>query len=104
MPQEIPLTSGASNAHQTFSVQLGDNFLDFRMDYKSSTGQWSINISQDGTMLAAGVMPEPNANIIEGYNLEDTIGQIKCVSPNNVNATLDNLGTEVQLLWYSPDE
>ena len=104
MPQEIPLTSGRVNAHQTFSIQLGDNFLDFRMDYKNSTGQWSIDISQNGLLLAAGAMPEPNANILEGWNLGDTIGQIKCVSPNNVDATLDNLGTEVQLLWYAPDE
>ena len=35
--QEIPLNNGASNSHQTFTVKLGDNVLDFALDYISYT-------------------------------------------------------------------
>ena len=45
--QEIPLSGGAANSHQTFSVQLGDNYLDFTLNYVSYTDTqgWSMDIS-----------------------------------------------------------
>ena len=104
MPELVPLEGGQINAHQLFSIKLGDNLLDFRMDYRTTLDQWSINISQNGEIIVAGAMLEPNADIIKAWNLGSTIGRLVCVSLDGSNPTLTNIGTNIRLLWYSPDE
>lgn len=92
----IPLTGGAVNAHQLFSVQLGDNLIEFEVNYVQ-TGQWVVNLSQEGTIIAAGLMLEPNASIARNYNLN--IGQLIFIG---ADTTLDNLGVDNQLTWIAP--
>lgn len=96
----IPLVGGSLNAHQIFTVQLGDNLLDFTLNYLQS-GQWSVNIEREGTVLVAGAMLEPNADIIEAWQLGDDIGKLVFTGENT---TLDNLGINNTLTWVSPDE
>ena len=59
MSVEVPLQNGAVNAHQKFNIQLGDNLLDFEVNYVGSyTGEpgWSMDISRDGSRLVSGAM------------------------------------------------
>lgn len=96
----IPLKNGATNAHQEFSVQLGDKFLDFTINYVTIAGpSWSVDISYRGVVLIAGAMLEPNAVITDNY--EAGIGRLVFVGDD---VTLDNLGVNNKLVWVSDDE
>lgn len=96
----VPLKNGAANAHQIFSIQLGDNFLEFTLNYITESGPaWSCNISREGVTLIAGAMLEPGAEITENY--EADIGSLYFVGSD---VTLDNLGVNNKLIWVSDDE
>lgn len=95
--KEIPLQGGAVNAHQTFSAQLCENYIDFILNYLS-TGQWSLDLYEDGTPLALGLMLEPNANLLEHFNLD--IGALYFVGNET---TLDNLGSSNNLVWVEDE-
>lgn len=96
----IPLKNGASNAHQLFTIQLGDNFLQFTLNYITIAGPaWSVDISREGVTLISGAMLEPNAVITDGY--EAGIGKLVFIGDD---VTLDNLGVNNRLVWVSDDE
>lgn len=96
----IPLVGGAVNAHQTINVQLGSNFVDITLDWRTIIEQWSFKLEQNGVILATGVMLEPNINILQHYpDLAPTIGAIFFTGDI---ATLDNLGSGNSLVWESP--
>ncbi|MGL4545205.1 MAG: phage baseplate plug family protein [Plesiomonas sp.] len=95
---ELPIKGGAENAHQQFSFQLGDNFLDFTLDYVTytDTPSWSMNIYRDGTPLVMGAMLVPGCDVIEGYRAG--IGRLVFVGSD---VTLDNLGVDNHLVWVA---
>lgn len=95
---EIPLSSGSANAHQRFGIQLGDNYLDFQIDYLSYLDKpaWTMNILRDGTYLVTGAMLVPGADVINGYRAG--IGRLVFVGDE---VTLDNLGIDNHLVWVS---
>lgn len=95
----IPLRAGAENAHQRFSVQLGDNLIDFELDFISYLDEpaWSMNLLRDGTRIVAGAMLEPGSDIIQSYRTG--IGQMVFTGSN---VTLDNLGIDNFLVWIPP--
>lgn len=95
----IPLRAGAENAHQRFSVQLGDNLIDFELDFISYLDEpaWSMNLLRDGTRIVAGAMLEPGSDIIQSYRAG--IGQMVFTGSN---VTLDNLGIDNFLVWVPP--
>ena len=91
----IPLKSGAANAHQTLNIQLGDNFLEFTLNYVTLFGPaWSVDIRREGELLVAGAMLEPGGDIIETY--EAGIGKLYFFG---AEVTLDNLGKDNTLVW-----
>lgn len=90
----IPLNGGAASAHQTFSMQLGDNYLDFRLNYITRTGQWCLDISLDGVALIAGGMLEPSAELTAFTDAD--IGRLLFYGEQ---PTLDNLGLTNWLVW-----
>jgi len=94
----IPLVGGAVNSHQVFSAQLGDSLIEFTVNYVQR-GQWSVDLRKADTLIAAGLMLEPNANIIQSLNLG--LGQLIFVGDE---PTLDNLGRSNSLNWVAPDE
>lgn len=96
--QEIPLSNGSSNAHQEFTLQLGDNYLDFQINYISytDTPAWSMNILRDGTPLVLGAMLVPGADVTGGYRAG--IGRFVFVGDE---VTLDNLGKDNHLVWVN---
>lgn len=92
--QEIPLTGGSANSHQEFSVQLGARFLSCKLHYLTLSGQWSLDLYENETPLAVGLMLESNANLLEAYDLD--IGSLYFVGDE---ATLDNIGIDNSLVW-----
>lgn len=94
----IPLDNGSVNAHQEFNVQLGKNTVDFKVNY-IQTGQWAMDLSVDGAVIAAGVMLEPNANLLSTYNT-DLGGSLVFVGDET---TLDNLGASNSLHWVEDE-
>lgn len=94
--QEIPLSGGAANAHQTFTIKLGDNVVDFEVNYLSyvDTPAWSVDISRDGSYLMCGMMLVPDAEVSKNYGAG--IGRFFFVGDE---PTLDNLGENNHLLW-----
>lgn len=91
----IPLGNGAANAHQQFNFQLGDNYVQFVINYITESGPaWSVDISKEGVSLINGAMLEPGAEITENY--EAGIGSLYFVG---AEVTLDNLGIDNQLVW-----
>lgn len=96
----IPLQGGSINAHQQLTVQLGDNLLEFHLNFLQS-GQWSFNLFREGIILCAGAMLEPNCDVIEAWNLQDDIGRLVFTG---LETTLDNLGTDNKLTWVEPGE
>lgn len=112
MASVIPLSGGETNANYSFTVQLGDYYLKFELHYQQS-GQWLMYILpvgdtelptfeiNDTDYICAPVMLEGGCDIIEEYDLTDTLGQLFIVGDE---PTLDNLGSSNQLVWYSADE
>lgn len=90
----IPLQGGAANAHQTFSIQLGDNFLEFRLNYLTRFDKWVLDISKEGTNLINGAEIVSGAEITKFFNAN--IGRIFVVGDE---VTLDNLGTHNYMVW-----
>lgn len=95
----IPLGAGASNAHQRFGVQLGENLINFEIDFVSylDAPAWSMNLLRDGSMIVSGAMLEPGSDIIQSYRAG--IGQMVFTGSD---ATLNNLGIENFLVWIPP--
>jgi hypothetical protein len=95
---EIPLTNGATNAHQRFSVQLGTNLIDFQLDFISYLDKpaWSMNLYRDGSPLVYGAMLEPGCDVIDNYRAG--IGLLIFVGDP---VTLDNLGVANHLVWVT---
>ncbi|WP_122425166.1 phage baseplate plug family protein [Pseudomonas viridiflava] len=95
----IPLRAGSSNAHQRFGVQLGENLIDFEVDYVSYLDEpaWSMNLLRDGSRIVSGAMLEPGSDIIQIYRTG--IGQMVFTGKN---VTLDNLGVDNFLVWIAP--
>lgn len=94
----IPLQGGAANAHQSFTAQLGDSLVDFRLNY-IQTGQWVCDLSIEGEGVAQGLMLEPGCDMLSHYNLG--IGQLVLTGDE---PTLDNLGASNKLVWVPEDE
>lgn len=96
----IPLLNGAANAHQRFTIQLGDDLLEFTLNYVTTYGPaWGVDIVREGVTLISGAMLEPNAVITDNY--EADIGRLVFVGED---VTLDNLGVDNTLLWVADDE
>lgn len=95
----IPLRPGAENAHQRFTVQLGENLIEFEVDFISylDSPAWSMNLVRDGSRLVSGAMLEPVSDVIQSYRTG--IGQMVFTG---ADVTLDNLGIDNFLVWIPP--
>lgn len=96
----VPLIGGVDNTNYKFSIQLGDNFLQFNVNYLAYAGpSWSVDIAREGVTLINGAMLEPNAIITDNYDAD--IGRLVFIGED---VTLDNLGINNTLIWVSDDE
>ena len=96
---QIPLKSGASFANYNFSVQLGDNLVDFTQLYRTLTGKWSLSASIDGVPIFSGVMLLVGVNLVQCFNIGDSFGALYLTGDD---PTLDSLGVSSSLVWVSP--
>jgi len=102
---EVPLVGGAVNSHQNFNVLLGENFLQFVLNFVTRSltepefAPWVLDIYQEGVLLAAGAAVVPGSNIIEHYDID--IGELYLVGDQ---PTLDNLGKSNTLVWRPSSE
>ena len=90
----IPIQGGLVNAHQVFFVQLGENFLEFRLNYITRFATWSLDIYKEGELLIAGAMLASGADITKNYNAD--IGRLLFVGDD---PTIENLGQSNKLVW-----
>lgn len=93
---EIPLQGGSVNAHQVFFVQLGENYLEFRVNYLTRFDMWSMDILLEGVNIANGAALVAGANITRNFSAD--IGKLVFVGEDT---TLDNLGKSNHLVWSS---
>lgn len=95
----IPLRPGAINAHQRFAVQLGENLIEFEVDFISylDAPAWSMNLIRDGSRIVSGAMLEPGSDVIQSYRTG--IGQLVFTG---ADVTLNNLGVDNFLVWIPP--
>ena len=93
---EIPLTGGAANAHQSFNVTLGDSTVDITLNFVSytDTPAWSMDIHRDGDPLVLGAMLVPGGDVIASYR-----AGIGMLIFTGAPVTLDNLGIDNHLIW-----
>lgn len=96
--QAIPLSNGAINAHQRFTVPLGGVLVRFEINYVSylDSPAWSMDLYRDGYPLVYGAMLEPGCDVIQSYNAG--IGKLIFTGED---PTLDNLGVTNSLVWIS---
>lgn len=94
--EEIPLNAGPANAHQQFTMQLGENLLDFEVDYISylTDPAWSMNIYRDGSPLVLGAMLEPGCDVTSTYR-----AGIGLFIFTGLPVTMNNLGIDNHLVW-----
>ena len=113
MRKVIPLVGGESNANYSQLIDLGDYSYQVILHYQQS-GQWSLDLIADGDVgeiptttvdednyVAMGIMLEGGADLVASYGIRKLFGQLFFVGEE---ATLDNLGSANQLLWFSPDD
>lgn len=113
MKKIIPLVGGEENANYSLLVDLGDYSYEFILHYQQN-GQWSIDVVADGDVgdvptvtvnskkyIAMGAMLEGGSDIVSEHMISSNFGQLFFFGED---ATLDNLGSENKLVWYSPDE
>lgn len=95
---EITLKSGSENAHQRFTQKLGDNLLEFRVNYLAyqEAPLWALDIYRDGAPVALGLGLNAGAVLTEAHNLPSDIGRLVFVG---AEATLNNLGKDNHLVW-----
>lgn len=97
----IPLSGGAKNAHQTFSVLLGDRELTMRLDFMAyiDVPSWNLTIEEDEEVLVEGLLLRCGCDMIAPYQLG--LGKLVIVGEE---PTLDNLGVTNELVWVAEDE
>lgn len=95
---EIPLVSGIENSHQEFSVQLGENLFEFTLDWNYLYNNWSVGIDIDGDRIVSGSVLAAGSCV----NRHTTgIGKLYFIG---IDATVENLGKQNQLVWISDPE
>lgn len=98
----IPLDGTAVNAHQSFSMVLGENSCDFDLNWNTQAQIWSMDISVDGVAKITGMALLPNLEISRVYNAG--LGRFFFITLTDEDVTLDNLGISNQLVYVGDDE
>lgn len=101
MAYEIPLQGGAEYAHQTFTVNIAEREITFKLDYCGYVDHpfWNLDLLENGVPLIEGLTIQGGCDLIAPYHLD--LGKLFLVGDE---PTLDNLGVANTLLWVSEDE
>ena len=105
MPALIPLQP--SVPRYTFSTALSNAVYTFRVYWNSRSEVWYMDVyTDDETLLRAGVPLLLGVELDKGRSAEWPDGRFLVYDTENsgVDATLDDLGTRVQLWYFTNDE
>lgn len=97
---EVKMQGTVRNAHQEFSVTLGDYIFNFNMDWRERYEEWSVRIQVEGQedSLITDAVLNPGTNLLDGIN-----GYGRFYSYGE-QPTLDNIGIDSFLIWVSDNE
>ena len=93
---EIPMSGGAENAHQSQSIQLGDNYCELHINWVTRFECWTMDVLVDAVVVMAGIMLLPSAGLSTTYR-----AGIGSFAMTGDNPTLDNLGSSNKLVWFN---
>lgn len=94
----IQVESGAENANQTFSVNLGGTLYNMDLQYKYFCQCWHLTVSTKEKRIITGVRLLKRGNLLEPFfNLDKEFGGLVVIGEE---PTLDNLGVSSQIVWY----
>lgn len=100
---ELPLTSDPA---QRFTVQLGRVKYDFYVKFNSRSGVWTVDLAVASTkaMLLKSIPVVLGADLLAPYNL--AMGRLIAADTSNRSrdATVEDLGARVKLVWFSVEE
>ena len=93
----IPIRGNDKN--QRFEIQLGENLVEFRLNYLENFEQWAIDMSIEGELIAAGAILLPG-QLIAQLTAERLGGVLGFLGEP---ATLENLGLANRLVFDVED-
>ena len=102
--QEIPLLSDPA---QRFEIELNELRLFFTVRFNFAGSFWTFDLADSDKTLISGVTMLLGTNLFEPQrDLTETLGQIWMYDKtrSGLDATADNLGTDVIMLYFLPDE
>jgi hypothetical protein len=101
--QTIPIVAGAPS--QDFRIVLNGISYNMRARWNSRASFWTLDIADeknndivDGIALKAGV------DLLDPYNLGIGGFFIYDTTESSIEATLDNIGSDVALVYLTPEE
>ncbi len=101
MAQEIVLTSDGS---QKFTIVLDGVNYSFNVSFNTRMQVWRANIATEGVTLANGVTLVGGVDILKQYTfILENFFMVNLNDPK-IDATADNLGTDVKLFKLSDAE
>ena len=100
--KEIPIDSGAINAHQSFSVSLNDEIFTFVMHYRTITKTWSLTIlDEEDNLLFSGVRLVRGCNLLSNFFESEKFGGLMI---SGEEPTIDNIGISSNLIWFYDEQ
>jgi hypothetical protein len=100
---QLPLSS---DPVQTFITQLGSAKYQFDVRWNDRSSLWVLDISDPSsqTPIASGLALVLGADLLLPYSLG--IGELIVIDETGTHtpATVDSLGSSVNVYWLSPDE
>ena len=105
MPTEIPVVPSVSS--QTMRVELNGAFYTLKVTWNIRLEAWVLSISdEDQVLLVSELTLVQGAELLGPYPAVQGLGAMEVVDTEGhyAEATLDNLGDTVLLLYYTPEE
>lgn len=99
----LPLSPDVS---QSFACQLSSRKLFFVVNFNERSNQWSMSIADDttGAVLASGIALVLGQELLSPFNLGIGAMIVYDESRSSTDAKIDDLGTRVNVYWFSEDE
>lgn len=93
-----------TNPEQIFNITIDDVKYDMRVIYNSRLQGWSVDISQNGTVLVSGVALLGGVDILDQYNFDLKNMFTVNINDGKTDAKIDTLGIANKLFVLTDDE
>lgn len=102
MPFEIPIQAGIPA--QSFSIVLNEVGYNLTAAWNSRAEFWTLDIAdEDGIIILSNIALRAGLDLLYPFNLGMGSLHVYDVSETGKEATLNNIGTEVILVYTEPD-